>query len=210
MTTRTMENRADVTEMQSSSFEQFAAICSMLAGIAILLYSLSFLVLHSKLLSGLFLMLTGLLATAVLTALYSRLRETDATFALWAFVLALVGSLGAAIHGGFDLATAINNQAVSSLPSAIDPRGLLTFGVTGIGVFSIAWLIGRSGGFPRGLNYWGYLLGVLQVVLYVAYLIITDTKNPVIAVDILLTGFIVNPIWYLWLGYALWRGRSVR
>lgn len=210
MTTRTMENRANVAETQSSSFEQFAAICSMLAGIAILLYSLSFLVLHSKLLSGLFLMLTGLLATAVLTAIYHRLRETDATFALWAFVLAIVGSLGAAIHGGYDLATAINNQAVSNLPSAIDPRGLLTFGLTGIAVFAIAWLIGRSGQFGRGLNYWGYLLGALQVVLYVAYLIITDTKNPVIAVDILLTGFVVNPIWYLWLGYALWRGRSVR
>jgi hypothetical protein len=46
----------------------------------------AFVVLQNVLLSGLFLMLGGLLSTAVLVAVYDRLRETDASFALWALL----------------------------------------------------------------------------------------------------------------------------
>ncbi len=38
------------------------------------------------------------------------------------------------------------------LPSQIDPRGMLTFGVAGVGLWVIAWLILRRGQFPRGLG----------------------------------------------------------
>jgi hypothetical protein len=43
----------------------------------------------------------------------------------------------------------------------------------------------------------------LLVVLYFVWLIILDPKNPVIAVDALLSEFVVNPVWYLWLGAVL-------
>jgi hypothetical protein len=46
----------------------------------------AFVVLQNVLLSGLFLMLGGLLSTAVLVAVYDRLRETDASLALWALL----------------------------------------------------------------------------------------------------------------------------
>ncbi len=100
------------------------------------------------------------------------------------------------------------SAALASLPGPVDPRGLFALGVTGLGVSGIAWLMGRSGQFPRGLSYWGYLLAVLLVVSYLGRLIILDTKNPVIVVDGVLSGFVVNPVWYLWLGVVLWRGRS--
>ena len=208
MATQTAPNSASTASMQSVSFERFAGMSAILAGIAALLYSICFVVLHNTLLSPLFLMVSALLSTAALVAVYHRVRETDAAFALWALLLSFIGALGAAIHGGYDLANAINHAVVdTTLPSAIDPRGLLTFGITGLGLLGIAWLIGRSRQFPRGLSYWGYLLGVLLVVLYVTYLILVNTKNPLIAGDVLLIGFVVNPIWYLWLGFALWQRR---
>jgi len=211
MATQTAPNPASTTSTQSASFERFAGLGAILAGIAALLYSICFVVLHNTLLSPLFLMLSAMLATPALIAVYHRVRETDAAFALWALLLSFIGALGAAIHGGYDLANAINHANITTtLPSQIDPRGLLTFGVTGLGLLGLAWLIGRSGQFPRGLSYWGYLLGVLLIVLYVAYLILVDAKNPLIAGDVLLTGFVVSPVWYLWLGLALWRGRNVR
>jgi hypothetical protein len=211
MATQTAPNSASTPSVQSVSFERFAGMSAILAGIAALLYSISFVILHNTLLSPLFLMLSALLSTAALVAVYHRVRETDAAFALWALLLSFIGALGAAVHGGYDLANAINHANITTtLPSEIDPRGLLTFGVTGLGLLGLAWLIGHSRQFPRGLSYWGYLLGVLLIVLYVAYLILVDTKNLLIAGDVVLIGFVVNPVWYLWLGYTLWRGRSAR
>lgn len=212
MSTQSASNLVDITTTQPSSFERFAGLSAILAGIVGLLYSISFVVLKNDLLIALFLMLGGLFSTAALVAVYNRLKETDATFALWALLLSIASAFGALLHGGYDLANAINpptaNAALASLPSSVDPRGLLTFGVASLGVFGIAWLMGRSRQFPRGLSYWGYLLAVLLVVLYLGRLIILDPKNPLVAVDALLSGFVVNPVWYLWLGMVLWRGRS--
>jgi hypothetical protein len=51
-----------------------------------------------------------------------------------------VAALGAAIHGGYDLANLINlpasAAALPDLPSQVDPRGLLTFGVMGLGLLN--------------------------------------------------------------------------
>ncbi len=180
MSTQSASNRVDIVTTQSSSFERFAGLNAILAGIAGLLYSISFIVLKNDLFIALFLMLGGLFATAALTGVYSRLKESDATFALWALLLGIAGSFGAIIHGGYDLANAINppavNNVLTSLPSVVDPRGLLTFGITGLGVFIIAWLMGRGKQFPQGLSYWGYLLAILLVLLYLGRLIILDPK----------------------------------
>lgn len=46
------------------------------------------------------------------------------------------------------------------------------------------------------------------MILYLGRLIVLDPTNPVILVPALLNGFLVNPIFYLWLGLALLRGRS--
>src|SRR5215210_2061958 len=107
-------------------------------------------------------MLGGLLSTAVLAAVYGRLRETDAAFALWGFLLGIAGALGSAVHGGYDLANSINPPpSISDLPNPVDPRGLLTFGVAGAALFIVAWLILRGGQFSKALGYLAYLSAVL-------------------------------------------------
>ena len=214
MSTQSASNQVNTITTHSSSFERFAGLNAILAGIIGLLYSISFVILKNDVLIALFLMLGGVFSTAVLVAVYNRLKETDASFALWALFLSIAGAFGAIIHGGYDLANAINpttaNVALANLPSAIDPLGLLTFGIAGLGIFVIAWLMGRGDQFPRGLSYWGYLLAVLLVVLYLGRLIILDLKNPIVLVDALLSGFIVNPVWYVWLGIVLLGTTSVK
>ena len=125
-------------------------------------------------------------------------------------MLGVAGALGAAIHGGYDLANAINPppRALPELANPVDPRGLLTFGVAGAALFVVGWLILRGGRFPRGLGYVAYLSAALLVVLYLGRLVVVDATNPLILVPALLNGFVVNPALYVWLGLALLRGRS--
>jgi hypothetical protein len=210
MTTTTTGNNTGAVPVRSASFERFAGACAVLAGITGFLYAVAFIILQNVLLSGLFLMLVGLFTSAALVAVYQRLRETDASFALFALLLGLAGALGSAVHGGYDLANAINppSSSMPDLPNPVDPRGLLTFGVMGIALFIVAWLIGRGGQFPRGLGYLGYVSAVLLVVLYLGRLIVFNPASPVILVPALLNGFLVNPIFYLWLGLALLRRQS--
>jgi hypothetical protein len=209
MTARTIGNDTGAATTRSALFERFAGVCAILAGVSGFLYAVAFVVLQSALLSGLFLMLTGLLTTAALVAVYERLRETDASFALLALLLGVAGALGSAVHGGYDLANAINPpSSMPDLPNPVDPRGLLTFGVAGAALFIVSWLIGRGGRFPRGLGYLGYVSAILLLALYLGRLIVLDPTSPVILVPALLNGFLVSPIFYVWLGLALLRGRS--
>jgi hypothetical protein len=162
------------------------------------------------LLSSLFLMLGGLLSSAALVAVFNLVCETNPAPAIWGVLLAILGTLGSVIHGGYDLANAIhppesNIPSLANLPSQIDPRGLLTFGVAGIGLFVLSWLIRQNDHLPKGLGTLGYVLAVLLVVIYLGRLIILSPSNPVVAVLIVVTGFVVNPAWYIWLGLALRR-----
>ncbi len=190
------------------SYERFSGACAVLAGVIGLLYSIAFVILRDNLLSALFLMAGGLLSSVVFVALYKRLRETDPPFALWALLLGFAAALASAAHGGYDLANVINppTVAVPDLPSAIDPRGLATFGLAGVAVFVVGWLMGRSGDFPKGLGYLGYLLGVFLVVVYLGRLIVLSPASPLVLGPAAVTGFLLNPVWYIWLGLAIWRG----
>ena len=125
MATNAVAGRADAAPPLSSAYERFAGVCAIFTGVAGFLYALAFILLRNPLLSALFLLLTGLLSTAALVAVYRRLRATDADFALWALLLGIFGALGAAIHGGYDLANVITPPAAPApaLPNAIDPRG---------------------------------------------------------------------------------------
>jgi hypothetical protein len=194
----------------NTSFEKFAAWSAILGGLSGFLYSVSFIVLQSNLLSALFLMLGGLFSTAAVTALYQRLRETESGFALLGLLLTLSAALGSAIHGGYDLANALHPPASPNLdlPNPIDPRGLLTFGVSGLGLFLFARLMGQDHRFPNGLAYLGYVSAALMVVLYLGRLIILEATNPVIVIPALLEGFIVNPLWYIWLGLVFLRSQN--
>jgi hypothetical protein len=82
-------------------------------------------------------------------------------------------------------------------------RGLLTFGMAGMGLFVLASLIAHNDHFPKRLGTLGNVLAVLLVIIYLGRLIILSPTNPVVAVLVVVTGFIVNPAWYIWLGLAL-------
>ncbi|MFL5735130.1 MAG: hypothetical protein ACJ78Q_18395 [Chloroflexia bacterium] len=210
MVTRTMVNDAVSDHAESTSYERFAGWCAMGAAVAGLIYSLAFVVLKEPWLYGLAQLVGGLLTTAVLVAVYSRLRAIDQNFALWGLLLGLAGALGSAIHGGFDLANALNPPKAdvlgdANVPFLVDPRGLLTFGVASIGTLIIAWLMTRGTFFPKSLGYLGYLLAALLMIIYVGRLVVLDATSLAILIPAALAGFIVNPAWYAWLGWTLTR-----
>src|SRR5579859_2028678 len=199
MATVAATDRVGVRSTTSSAYDRLAGVCAILVGLLTLLYSISFIILVDEPLSSFCLLANGLLASVVLVALYERLRATDSSFALWALLLGLAGAIGSALHGGYDLAAVLHEHAAvdPNLPSAMDPRGLLTFGVTGLGLWVFAWLILKSGQLPRGLGYLGYLVAALQIILYLGRLIVFDAKSPVIVIPALVAGFLATPIFYV-------------
>jgi hypothetical protein len=203
--------------MQTTSYERFAGICAVLAGISGFLYAVAFIIIQQSspalgaLLSALFLLLLGLFSSAAQVGVYGRLREVAPQFALWALILAMVAAFGSAVHGGYDLANALNppSAPIPDFPNQTDPRGLLTFGVAGLALLMVSWLIVGSGRLPRGLGYLGYLSALLLIILYLGRLIVLSASSPIILGPALLNGFIVSPIWYVWLGLALLRRETI-
>ena len=126
--------------------------------------------------------------------------------ALWGFALALVGALAAAMHGAYDLANLSNPPADSTdLPSSIDPRGLGTFALTGLALAVTGWLILRGRLLPRGLGYIAFVAAALLVYVYVGRLMILDPKSPALLAAAVAVGYVVNPVWFVWLAVALRR-----
>lgn len=193
--------------MKTTTFDKFASICAILAGLAGFAYLAFFFVLKNPaaLAPALSLLLVGLLSSAALVAVYQHVRQVEAGFALWGFLLGIGGAAGAAIHAAFDIA---NNFQPPATPfdyaSPIDPRGFLTFAVAGLAAIILGWLIVRGEVFTRALGYFGVLSGILLVALYVAYMIILNALNPIVLVLVVLSG-LAQPIWYIWLGVALRR-----
>lgn len=202
--------------MTTTTFQKFAGLCAILAGIAGFLYSLAFIVIArtapdmGALLSALFLAVGGLLSLAALSGLYLSVRDVESGFALLALILGLTGAVGSLLHGGYDLANALNPPdmnatGLANLPSQIDPRGMLTFGVAGLSLFIFGALIRRGGQLPGGLGTLAYVLAALLIIIYLGRLIILNATSLIIVIPAALTGFVINPIWYIWLGVALRR-----
>ncbi|BAL98962.1 MULTISPECIES: hypothetical protein [Caldilinea] len=197
--------------MTTTSFDRTAGLAAMLAALVGLLYSVSFVILQNALLYSLCLMLGGLLSLVVLVALFERLGEVDTKVAMLGLMLGAVAALGATIHGGYDLANVLNPpgalpDGVASLPSQIDPRGLLTFGVAGLAVLLAGLLMRRHPAFSRGFTALTFVLGALLIGVYVGRLIVLTPSSPLVLLPAALTGFVVNPLWYVLLGLSLRRG----
>lgn len=197
--------------MKTTPFDRYASLAAMAAGFVGLLYSISFVVLQNGLLSALCLLLGGLLSLAALVGLFQHLAPVDSSSAALGLILAAVSALGAAIHGGYDLANAIHapgelTGAVANLPNPIDPRGMLTFGVAGLAVLLAGLLMRGSPRFGRGFTALTFTLGVLLIIVYLGRLVVLTASSPLVLLPAAVTGFIVNPAWYLWLGVLLRRG----
>jgi len=188
------------------SFDRVAGAAAILTAVTALGYAVAFIVLASVCL-----LVEGVSATPVWTAVYQRLRRTDPGFAGWALLLTLTGALGAAVHGGDDLVTLLTPTAIApdpALPNPVDPRGMLSFAVFGLGILVLGLLITRnprSHGFPRGVGYLAALTGIALLVLYLTRLTIGDPAHPLVGVPAALTGFLLTPALYAWLGVTLLR-----
>jgi peptidoglycan/LPS O-acetylase OafA/YrhL len=99
-----------IAAMPSRNYERFAGRCALLVAVVGLAYSLTFVIVvadepkWAQVANAVFLLSGGLLAVAVLIAVYGRLRDVEPAFALLALALGLASGLGSAIHGAEEFA----------------------------------------------------------------------------------------------------------
>jgi hypothetical protein len=199
-----------------ASFSAWAGAAGIAAGIGGVIYSAAFLggvVLDFNrelgiLVASAALMVGGLLSTVVMVAIYERLGGGG--LAVIGLAFALMGALGAIVHGGYDLANALNPPfadplADAGLPSPVDPRGLLTFGMAGLGLLILALLARREGALSRPVATIGIVFALLLIVVYLGRLVILTPTNPLVAVPAGLAGVIVGPFFYFAAGLELRR-----
>jgi hypothetical protein len=200
MTTLTATTAPPTTAPVVTHIPAALALATAAAGLA---YSVSFVILRDPILASGFLMVGGLLGLGVLLALAPRLGPDGPLAARSGIVLALVAAVGSTVHGAYDLANALHPPAVlaADLPNPVDPRGLLTFGVAGLALVALGvagqrvWI-----GFPLWLSVLAVANGSLLIALYVGRLVVLDPASPFVLGPALLTGFVLNPAWYVGLG----------
>jgi hypothetical protein len=209
--------RADPSRA-AADYERLAGAGAIAAGIGGIVYSVAFLggVVEGwapqlgLTVASIALMAGGFLSVFVLVTLYRRLLESAPAVGLLGLMLVAVGATGAMVHGGYDLADQLYLPATTALidpqlPSPIDPRGLLTFGVSGLGLLVLAWQSRRSATLPANLASLGMAVGALLVVVYLGRLIILTPTNLLVAVPAALTGLVLSPLFYIRLGLELRR-----
>ncbi|HST04963.1 MAG TPA: hypothetical protein VLQ48_09525 [Chloroflexia bacterium] len=205
MASQSVAENIEVQGTGSMSFDRFAGMSAIAAGVFGLLYSVAFVIIKNQLLYSICLLIGALATTVVIVALYRRVQSVEPGIAQLGLLVGVIAALGSAVHAGFDLGNAINPppNSATDLPSQVDPRGLLTFGIAGLALLGLAWLMSRSTGFPKALPYVGYLLGALLIVIYLGRLIILDPNNLALLLPAAVAGLVVNPVWYIWLGLSL-------
>jgi uncharacterized membrane protein (DUF373 family) len=209
---------SDRTRDAAAAYERLAGAGSIAAGIGGIVYSVAFLggvvagwaPTLGLAVASIALMTGGFLSVLVLVALYRRLLDSAPAVGLLGLMLVAVGATGAMVHGGYDLANTVHAPvtdvlAEAELPSPIDPRGLLTFGISGLGLLVISWQSRRSGTLPGNVAALGMAVGVLLIVVYLARLIILTPTNLLVAVPAAATGLVLSPLFYILLGLELRR-----
>lgn len=207
--------RAVESTATSARFRSFAGACALIIAAGNVGYAVSFLIIRPDnpdggTASAALLGLGGLLAIPVFVALYRILSEREPDFALLALVLGAAGAVGATVHGAYDIANEINppDGFNDDLPNAIDPRGLLTFGLTGLALASVSVAVLGSGALPRRLGQLAGALALLLLFVYAMRLTVLDPDDPIVVAPAALTGFVLSPIYYAWLGLILRRGSA--
>lgn len=195
----------------SRTFERFAGTCALLVGAGGLIYGLLFgyIVLGAPrgiTITWLTIGLIGaLVATPVSVALYYRLRDTDRGFALLALLLGVVAALGQLENSAIGLGAELTPD-IAGVGAPSDPFGVLRFGLLGVALLIVGWLILRGGGLPRGLGYVAELGGALLVLVYLGRLTgVIDPATEVTVLPPVLYGVVVHPVFYVWLGRELRR-----
>jgi hypothetical protein len=192
----------------SATFQRLAGISSILVGLGGLVYGVLFGAIEygagrAVALTWLTLGLVGaLLSTPVAVALYLRLRATDRALALLAFLFGFVAALGQFENSSLTLAKEVGGLVGESS----DPAGHFRFGVLGLSLLIIGWLIVQGGSLPRRLGSLAFAGGVLLVLTYLGRLTgVIDPATKITTLPPLLYGVVVHPVFYVWLGRILRR-----
>jgi hypothetical protein len=194
------------------SFERFAGACALAAAAAGIAFSIAFSVVvqegerWAEWTSWAALLVGGLVTVPVVIGLFGRLRGDDPEFALLGLVLGATGALGAATHAAYELGVLAHPEYGSSGINPVDPRGFMTFAVTGLGLLVFGWLLRGSDALPGPVAGIALTAAVLLVVVYVGRLTALDPKSNVIRVAGLLSGLVVVPAFYVLLGREWLRG----
>jgi hypothetical protein len=164
------------------------------------------------------LMVSGLAVGVAVVALASRLTGSRQPGLTWATIVGVAAGLATAAHGLGDLVgvdklahryaagdSAIRAAAtVSHLnPSAVDPRGLATFGAAGLVVLVLSLSL-RSA--RRGLGSFGIMLGADLLLLFVASAL---SLNAAVLVTGGLASVVLGPIWWSGVARLLWASPAV-
>jgi hypothetical protein len=204
--------------MLSSYFARFSGLSAIVLGIGGFVYAVLFAIIVAgeaprgvRELWFATLMLGAILSTVVGVGLYQRLRETDVSVALLALLLGLSGALGGILHGGSNLSRIIEAPGTGVPDVQLDPKGILRYGVAGLALLLIGWLVLRGGAFPRWLGLMAYVGGAVLVFIYVGRLydfITPETK--ITLTPPFLFGFVLYPALYIGLGLELMRDEGAR
>jgi len=165
--------------------------------------------------ASLCLLVSGVLTGLAVVAITGRLRAAG-RLPTWAAIAGVAAGLVTATHGLGDLVgldklahryaagdAAVRAAVVTAhaLPSPVDPRGLVTFGVAGLVALALGLALQRSG---TRLGVLGIVLGADMILLFVA------TSVGINAL-VLLTGglasVILGPAWWFGIAHILWRDR---
>lgn len=179
---------------------RFAAYAGAIGG---MLYGVAFVLLDNDIAAAILLMLGGLASTIILFHLGTTLFSVNEPVARWALVIGMVSTTLTVVHAGYDLAKRLHPPDTPGLllgyPSSVDPRGLATFGLTGLAYLTLSTLMSRSDSYSKRLARLGQALGVIMIVIYLGRLIILDPTNIVVRIA-LAAGVAANTAFLLWLG----------
>ena len=180
-----------------------ASVAAYGGAIGGILYGVAFVLLDNDIAAAILLMLGGLASTIILFHLATTLFSVNEPVARWALVIGMIASALTLVHAGYDLAKRIHPPDTPGVllgyPSAVDPRGLATFGLAGLAYLTLATLMSRSNAYTKRLARLGQALGVIMIVIYFGRLIILDPENIVVRIA-LAAGVIANTSFLLWLG----------
>ncbi|HEY7463125.1 MAG TPA: hypothetical protein VH987_01630 [Candidatus Limnocylindria bacterium] len=203
------------------TYERDAGSTAIVAGLLGIVYSIAFLggvVLgwapgFGLAVASIALIFGALFSIAVLIAVYQRLAGDARVVGMVGLVLVVIGAAGAMAHGGYDLANLLHPPTAdvlgdAGLPNPVDPRGLMTFGASGLGLMVLSGLARGNGILPRNLATLGMVVGLMLLVVYLGRLIILTPTNPVVAAAAGLTGLVLSPAFYIWLGTELRRRQA--
>jgi hypothetical protein len=198
------------------TFQRFAAGSAVVAAASSLTFTIAFAVVvregdrWAQWVSWTTLLAGALCSLPVMTALHRRLAEAEPEFALLGFVVGVGAAFGAATHAAYEWSVLANTpETTSDLPSAIDPRGFMTFAVTGLALCLFGWLILRTGELGRSAGQLGIVAGALLLVVFVGRLTVLDPNANVIRLAALVSGLVLVPGFYALVGRGLLRADAV-